>query len=60
MSVRLDGFVLLLFDTAEERDLYYYQTVGDDGPTKTNPYRGKATVYAATISPEGKTMAENT
>lgn len=55
-----DGHVLALFDTAEERDAAYQNTVGDDGPTKTNPYNGPCRIYALTISPDGELLNENT
>ena len=55
-----DGHGLALFDTAEERDAAYRNTVGDDGPTSTNPYNGPCRIYALTISPEGELLNENT
>ena len=50
----------LLFDTEKEMLDYYDKTVGDDGPTKLNQYKGKATVYALTCSPAGELLNENT
>ena len=55
-----DGHVLVLFDTAAERDAAYRNTVGDDGPTATNSYSGPCRIYALTISPAGELMNENT
>jgi hypothetical protein len=55
-----DGCGVFLFDTEEEMEQHYYQTVGDDGPTKTNPYDGPARVYAITCDNTGQTLNENT
>lgn|ERR1017187_3897350 len=55
-----DGGFLVVCDNKEECERFYSQTVGDDGPTKTNPYNGLANVYALTISDHGVLMAENT
>lgn len=55
-----DGYGYLLFDTEEEMIKTYELTVGDDGPTKSNPYDGPARVYALTCSPEGQFLNENT
>lgn len=53
-----EGFVM--FDTEAEMDEYYNQTVGEEGPTPTNPYNGPAKVYALTCSPTGEILTENT
>lgn len=53
-----DGFVL--FDSQEECEDTFSRTVGDDGPTKRNPYEGKVRVYMLTCSPAGEWMNENT
>ena len=50
---------VLIFDTEEEMNQFYRQTVGDDGPTELNKYDGPARVYALTCGPEG-TRNENT
>ena len=50
----------LLFDTEEEMWQIYDQTVGNDGPTKSNPYNGPARVNALACSPEGVSLDENT
>lgn len=50
---------VLVFDTKEEMDRYYDQTVGDDGPTKLNPYDGPGRVGALTCGPRGL-INENT
>jgi len=52
--------IILTFDTEEEMDKYYNQTVGDDGPTKSNPYNGSCRIYALTCSPDGEMLTENT
>ena len=59
-QIFLDGQAWLLFDSEEEMLICYNQTVGDDGPTKLNQYKGKATVYALTCSPIGELLNENT
>jgi hypothetical protein len=38
----------------------FWSVVGDDGPTKTNPYNGPVRVFACTYDPDGITMNENT
>ena len=55
-----DGRAYVITDTKEELDNFYYQTVGDDGPTKLNSYNGSAKVYALTCNPEGNFLNENT
>lgn len=60
MQIMADGTGYMLFDSEEEMDHIYYQTVGDDGPTKLNPYNGSIKIYALTCNPDGQTMNENT
>ena len=60
LQILYDGQALLTFESENEMWEYYNQTVGDDGPTKTNPYLGPFKVYALTISPEGQFQNENT
>jgi len=55
-----DGECYFFFDTQTEMMHFYDQTVGDDGPTRLNPYNGPARVYALTCDPEGKLRTENT
>lgn len=56
-----DGCGVLLFESREDMERAYNQTVGDDGPTELNKYDGKhASVYALTIGPDGTTYNENT
>lgn len=55
-----EGTAFLLFDTEAEMEAAYWQTVGDDGPTKTNPYDGPGRVYALTCRPDGQLVNENT
>ena len=59
-KVMMDGCGIILFDSEEELNALYYQTVGDDGPTNHNPYDGPMKVYALTCSPDGLLMNENT
>jgi hypothetical protein len=56
----VDGRAYILCDSEEECQKLYGQIVGDDGPTKQNPYDGWFRVYAITCSPEGELMNENT
>jgi len=51
---------VLVFDTEEEMDHCFNLTVGDDGPTELNKYRGEAYVYALTIDDKGNLLTENT
>jgi hypothetical protein len=60
VQILSDGEGIILCDTKEEMDSIYNQTVGDDGPTTLNKYKGKANVYALTCSPKGELMNENT
>jgi hypothetical protein len=60
MQIIVDGFGILLFSTEEECRKYYNQTVGDDGPTKTNPYNGPGNWYDLTCDPNGNLVNENT
>lgn len=59
-QVALDGQGLLLCETEDECWRLYVLTVGDDGPTATNPYDGEDRVYAMVINPEGVIVTENT
>jgi hypothetical protein len=51
--------VFVMFDTREEAKAFFDTVVGEDGPTKTNPYNGPANVYACWGGPEG-IISENT
>ena len=59
-QILLDESGYILFDSEEEMNDTYERTVGDDGPTKLNPYNGQARIYALTCSPEGELLNENT
>lgn len=59
-QVLIDGEAVIVCDSVKEQEKLYRQTVGDDGPTKTNPYKGPARVYALTIDKTGHTLNENT
>jgi hypothetical protein len=56
----LDGSAVIVCDSVKEQETLYWQTVGDDGPTKTNKYDGPARVYALTIDRTGQILNENT
>jgi hypothetical protein len=62
MKERIDltcnGWMILLSDEAKIMVLFH-QVVGDDGPTRDNPYKGKARVYAYVAGPSGG-ITENT
>jgi hypothetical protein len=54
-----DG-LYVLFDSCEEMESVFRQTVGDDGPTEWNPYDGPVSIYALTCGPDGVCRDENT
>jgi len=56
----LEGSGIVLFDIEEEMLRCYNATVGDAGPTETNPYDGPCRVHAITCSPKGQLLNENT
>lgn len=66
LSVEEDGQILMddcgyiVFDSDEEMEKTFCQTVGDDGPTETNKYDGATRVYAITCSADGELQNENT
>jgi hypothetical protein len=55
-----EGGGTLSFDTEAEAREAYGSTVGEDGPTKTNPYSGPVKVHACLCGPDGKIRTENT
>jgi hypothetical protein len=55
-----NGVYILSFDTEKEMYKYFDMTVGDDGPTKSNDYKGLARVYALTFNDKGEIETENT
>ncbi len=55
-----DGEAIIICSTEDERDDLFAQVVGDEGPTKLNPYSGPCRVYALTISSNGELCNENT
>lgn len=59
-QIQVDGYGILLFETEDEVNRYYDMTVGDDGPTQSNPYNGPVRIYALTCSDRGILMRENT
>lgn len=48
LQIMVDGHGYIVCDSEEECERLFGLTVGDDGPTPTNPYNGTARVYAAT------------
>ena len=56
----MDGLGYLFFNTEAECCAAFEDIVGDDGPTKKNPYDGPMRVYALTCDPHGELMNENT
>jgi len=60
MQALSDGMAILVFDSEEEMEDHYQQTVGDDGPTEKNPYNGPGRVYALTCTASGELQNENT
>lgn len=57
----MDGVAVVICEDREEQQRLYWMTVGDDGPTKTNPYSGdRARVYALTCNAKGELENENT
>jgi hypothetical protein len=60
LSAAGTGEAYLFFDPEEECERAFWSTVGDDGPTKTNPYNGPARVFACTCGPDGVLRHENT
>ena len=58
--VRFNFGGYIFASTKEEIEDLYLQTVGDDGPTDRNPYRGPASIYAITCDPTGQLITENT
>ena len=51
------GFVFA--DTEEEILALFNKTVGDEGPTKSNPYEGPGKVYALTCGSDGEFISCN-
>lgn len=58
-QIMMDGEGFCILDTEEEMRGFYNLIVGDNGPTKSNPYNGPIRVYALTCGPNGL-MNENT
>lgn len=52
--------VFRLYDSETEARADFRQTVGDEGPTATNSYSGKISVFAALASPVVGIVTENT
>ncbi len=58
-SFILLGGGILVFPSETAARKAYSSTVGEDGPTKTNPYKGPVKVYACLCGPDGKIRTEN-
>lgn len=58
-SFILVGGGILVFPSETAARKAYSSTVGEDGPTKTNPYKGPVKVYACLCGPDGKIRTEN-
>jgi len=56
----MEGHMYIICKTQKEMRELYNQVVGDDGPTKANPYNGPARVYALTCSAKGVLLSNNT
>ena len=59
-GVLLDGCAIVLCETEAEVMALYDQVIGEDGPTRRNPYNGPVRVYALTCDPTGEGQDENT
>ena len=55
-----DGGGVFSFESEDECRKAFLNTVGDDGPTASNPYDGPVKVYACVCAPDGRLMTENT
>lgn len=60
LQIVADESGFFLFDDETEMERHYDLVVGDDGPTKSNPYNGPMRIYALTCDPSGQTLNENT
>lgn len=50
----------LILGSQEEIENLFWQTTGEDGPTKLNDYDGPTRIYACTCNPSGDLVHENT
>jgi len=55
-----DGVGIIAFESERLMEEAFEVTVGEDGPTKLNPYDGPARVYALTCNAKGEILNENT
>jgi hypothetical protein len=60
ITILADGFGILLFDTENEMNHHFNRTIGEDGPTIANSYKGKVRVFALTCDPHGQLLGVNT
>jgi len=55
-----EGIAYFLFDSYKEMEKTFQLTVGDEGPTKLNKYKGPCRVYAITCNAKGVLQESNT
>ena len=55
-----DGTLIVLCKSERVAYRLFDQTVGDDGPTETNPYNGDFRIYAMVVNRKGEAETENT
>ena len=48
VELLVEGFGYFLFDNEKEMQLIFDRTVGDDGPTRLNDYKGSWKIYCMT------------
>ena len=53
-------YMFVLCESEKECYKLFDQVVGDEGPTKSNPYDGPMRVYAVTINSDGQVETTNT
>ena len=56
----MDGGGIIAFNSEQEMLDAYENTVGEDGPTKTNSYDGPVHIYCLTCDSKGHLQNENT
>jgi hypothetical protein len=59
-QVFADQKAIIICKNEKEQDKLYAMTVGDEGPTKLNKYKGPLHIFALTINKDGELMNENT
>lgn len=56
----IEGNLFLEFENRDSAQEFFNSVIGDDGPTKTNPYNGPARVFAIWGGLEDGWLSENT